>query len=35
MQEADYLKERVDHQIDWYNRKAKINKQCHLWTNTN
>lgn len=30
MNEEEYIKNRIDDQIDWYNRKGKINKQYHL-----
>ncbi|MCK8520191.1 DUF4231 domain-containing protein [Aquimarina sp. D1M17] len=32
MNEEQYLKERIEYQMTWYNRKSKINKSLHLWT---
>lgn len=33
MNQADYLKDRVDDQIAWYGKKSNINKKYHLWSN--
>jgi len=30
--EEEYLKSRIDDQIDWYNRKSGINKRNNLWS---
>jgi|TARA_B110000037_G_scaffold137421_1_gene155579 hypothetical protein len=32
MTEEEYIKERVDDQIDWYGKKSATNKNYHLWT---
>ena len=32
MTEDEYIKERVDDQIDWYSTKSGTNKNYHLWT---
>ncbi|CAA0145596.1 conserved hypothetical protein [Tenacibaculum maritimum] len=32
MTEEEYIKERVDDQIDWYEEKSAVNKKYHLWT---
>ena len=32
MNEEDYLKNRIDDQINWYNSKAHINKNYHYFT---
>ncbi len=34
MTEQDYITERVDGQIAWYNRKAGTNKTYHYWCKT-
>ncbi|MFX0555800.1 DUF4231 domain-containing protein [Maribacter sp. CXY002] len=33
MTEEEYLKERVDGQIQWYGQKSAINKKLHIWSN--
>ncbi len=30
MSESEYLKNRLDDQIDWYSKKSKINKVCYV-----
>lgn len=32
MDEQEYIKERVDHQIKWYSDKSSRNKNLHLWS---
>lgn len=32
MTEDEYIKERVDNQINWYSTKSGTNKNYHLWT---
>lgn len=31
MTEEEYLKKRLDDQINWYSKKSKQNKQCYQW----
>jgi len=31
MNKEQYLKDRVDNQIDWYSKKSATNKRMHLW----
>lgn len=33
MTEEEYIKERVDDQIEWYGAKSAINKTYHVWSN--
>ncbi len=33
MSEEEYIKNRIDNQIDWYGRKSAINKKYYLWSN--
>src|SRR5215510_13429020 len=30
MQQADYMKERLDNQIEWMEGKAKVNQRCYM-----
>ena len=30
MSEEDYMRTRVDDQIDWYNKNSALNKNCHV-----
>ncbi len=32
MKEEQYIKERVDDQLNWYSKKSVTNKKYHLWT---
>lgn len=32
MTQEEYIKERVEDQIDWFDKKSAINKTYHLWT---